>query len=398
MRGIDPSTGMAPGLLVVCPVQTAGPIPIAFVITSFDPGGTERQTIELIRRLDRRRWTIHLACTRREGAWYRRAADAVASVTEFPVRSLRGTQAASHAWRFAHWCRARQVAVVQTAGLPSNILGLPGAALAHVPVRIGSRREINPDKTLPAIAAQRAAYAFAHKVVANSRAAATRLRFECIPRRKIAVIPNGLELGPFTPRAPRSILRHVVMVANLRPEKGHDVLIDAAGDVLRRFPDARFELVGAGPERSRLLARVQSSRLADAFSFVGHDENVAARLAAADIFVLPSRSEAFPNAVLEAMAAGLPIVASAIGGIPELVEDGRTGLLVPPGRPDLLARRLSELMADPALAGRLGRAAGNEARTHYSFDRMVDAFDSLYRAELARRRVIPAHAAPAPVS
>jgi glycosyltransferase involved in cell wall biosynthesis len=375
-----------------------GTIPIAFVITSFDPGGTERQTIELIRRLNRDRWTIHLACTRLEGAWYQRAVDAVASVTQFPVRSFRRIETAGHAWRFARWCRARQVAIVQTAGLPSNIFGLPGAALAGVPLRIGSRRELNPDKTLAAIAVQRAAYNFAHTVVANSRAAATRLRFERIPLRRIAVIPNGVDLRPFAPRPPGSILRRVVMVANLRPEKGHDVLIDAAGEVLRRFPDARFELVGTGPEHSRLLARVHSSGIAGAFTFAGHEEDVAARLAAADIFVLPSRSEALPNAVLEAMAAGLPIVASEVGGIPELVEHGRTGLLVPPQRPSLLADRLCQLMGDPDRAYELGCAARNEAASRYSFDRMVAAFDALYRTELARRRVIPAHAAPATVA
>ena len=112
---------------------------------------------------------------------------------------------------------------------------------------------------------------------------------------------------------------------------------------------------------------------------------MAARLAAADIFVLPSRSEAFPNAVLEAMAAGLPIVASAVGGILELVEHGRTGLLAPAGDARALADRLMALMADPALGAAVGAAARAEAASRYSFDRMVAAFDTLYRSELTRR-------------
>jgi glycosyltransferase involved in cell wall biosynthesis len=120
---------------------------------------------------------------------------------------------------------------------------------------------------------------------------------------------------------------------------------------------------------------------------VGHEDDVRSRLAASDLFVLPSRSEAFPNAVLEAMAAGLPIVASGVGGIVELIENDRTGLLVPPDDPAALADRICRLMRVPGLASRLGGAARAEARAGYSFDRMIAAFESLYLSELARRGV-----------
>ncbi len=126
-----------------------------------------------------------------------------------------------------------------------------------------------------------------------------------------------------------------------------------------------------------------------AVTFLGHRDDVPARLAEADIFVLPSRSEAFPNAVLEAMAAGLPIVASGVGGILELIDDGRTGLLVRPGDAEALAERLCVLMEDEALASRLGAAARNEAHARYSFDRMVSGFEHIYLTELTRRGVVP---------
>jgi len=356
-------------------------------MTRFEPGGTERQMIELVRRLDPGRWAVHVACFEARGAWLNRVAELAASVTEFPVSTFRNLDAARHVWAFAQWCRARHIAVVHTTELYSNIFGLPGAALANVPVRIGSRREINPDKSAAQIAMQRAAYAAAHKVVANSHAAADRLRLERVPARKIAVIPNGLDLTQYQPPSPRPALRKIVVVANLRPEKGHDIFIDAAVDVLRRYPDARFEIVGGGPERDRLVAHARSREVLHALTFAGHCDDVPARLAAADIFVLPSRSEAFPNAVLEAMATGLPIVASGVGGILELVEDGVTGLLVPPGEAPMLADRLCRLMNDPALASRLGHAARAEALARYSFDRMVAAFETLYLTELTRRGV-----------
>ena len=365
------------------------PLPIAVVMTSFEPGGTERQMIELVRRLDRARWTVHVACFEGKGAWFPRVAE-VASVAEFPVTSFKSARTARHLWNFARWCRANQIAVVHTTELYSNIFGLPGAALAAVPVRIANRREINPDKSRAQIAMQRAAYAFAHRVVANSRAAADRLRAERVPARKVAVIPNGIDFDRVHDHHARARLRKVVVVANLRREKGHDTLIDAAFDVLRRFPDAVFEIVGSGPELRSLLARADERHVRHAFTFLGHRDDVAARLADADVFVLPSRSEAFPNAVLEAMAAGLPIVASGVGGILELIENGRTGWLVPAGEPQPLAERISSVMADPILARRLGAAARDAARARYSFDRMVAAFDSIYLSELTRRGIVAA--------
>jgi glycosyltransferase involved in cell wall biosynthesis len=200
------------------------------------------------------------------------------------------------------------------------------------------------------------------------------------------VIPNGLDPAPFA-RPPRGPAGHqVIMVANLRPEKGHDVLIDAAPEVLREFPDARFDVVGGGSERASLVARAGALGVAHAFAFVGHTDDVPARLARSDLFVLPSRSEAFPNALLEAMAAGLPSVACGVGGVLELVEHGRTGLLVPPGNPRELAEALKGLMRDPARAASLGEAARAVVETRYSFDRMVAAFEAMYLERLAARR------------
>src|SRR5581483_6749109 len=158
--------------------------------------------------------------------------------------------------------------------------------------------------------------------------------------------------------------------------------------VLQRVPDARFDVVGNGPELPALLARAEARFVRHAFNFLGHCNDVAARLAEGDIFVLPSRSEAFPNAVLEARAAGQPIVASRVGGICELIDDGRTGLLTPAGDAGALADRIVGLLSDPPLAARLGQAAREEALARYSFDRMVDAFERIYLNQLTRRGLL----------
>ena len=114
-----------------------------------------------------------------------------------------------------------------------------------------------------------------------------------------------------------------------------------------------------------------------------------ARLEAADIFVLPSRSEAFPNALLEAMAAGVPVVASGVGGVLEIVRQGETGLIVPPSDPAALASAICRLMADASFAHHLGDAARAEVTGRYSFDRMIDEFDAIYLTELARGGHLP---------
>ena len=340
---------------------------------------------ELVRRLDSRRWQVHLVCLRRHGAWFDRAAEFAASVAEFPITSFGNAATFAQMRAFARWCRDHDIAVVHSSELYSNIFFLPGAAMAGVPVRVGSRREIAAGKSVAQIAAQRGAYTFAHRVVANAQAAASRLRREGLRPSCISVVPNGLDLSRFTPRQLPSTLRRVVMVANLRPGKGHATLIEAAPSILKRFPDAHFELVGDGTERELLERLVRSRGLNSAFTFVGHAENVPERLAAADLFTLPSESEAFPNAVLEAMAAGLPIVASAVGGICEVIHPDRTGILVQPRDPRGLADGICRLMANQREASSL--AAGGRAlvESDYSFDRMVSSIEQLYEDELSRR-------------
>ena len=363
----------------------AGRVPIAFVLSSFDPGGTERQMIELLRRLDRRRWEVHLVCFRRTGAWFDRAAEAATSVKMFPLTSFQDLAALRQLVAFGRWCRRQRIAVVHTGQLYSNIFGLPGAALGGVPVRIGNRRDINPNQRPVHLVSQRIAYSFAHKIVTNSRAAAARLRRERVPGHKIATVPNGIDFDAFPESPRRTAPRRVVVVANLRPEKGHDVLIDAAREVLARVLGATFDIVGDGPLAGSLRELARRAGVDRAVTFAGHQQDVGARLAQGDIFVLPSRSEAMPNALLEAMATGLPVIASEVGGIGEIVEDGRTGLLVPADNPAALADRICRVMTTPGLAAALGEAARKEVRGRYSFERMVAAFESIYDAELRRR-------------
>jgi glycosyltransferase involved in cell wall biosynthesis len=366
------------------------PIPIAFFLTSFDPGGTEHQMTELICRLNRRLFDVHVAALRVDGALGARLDAAGVPIAHFPIRSLKSPAALRQMVRFAAWCRDLDIQAVHACDFYANVFALPGAALARVPVRIGARRDVfMPERTPAQQRLQRLAYQLAHRIVANSAAAVDRLMEEGVANERIANIANGIDLSRFAagatnPRLPGS-RRVITTVANLRPGKGHDVLLNAAARVARRIPDVQFQIVGDGSERRQLEQQAATLRISAQVSFLGHRGDVPAILQHSDVFAFPSFMEASPNAVIEAMAAGLPIVATRVGGIPELIEDGRNGLLVPPGDDRALAAGLLRLIERPQLAARVADAARQTVDARFSFDRMVGEFQELFLHELSAR-------------
>jgi len=340
---------------------------------------------ELIQRLDRQRFDVHVACFHKEGSWLTRV-ERCAPVTAFPIHGFARPATLARAAAFARWCRAQRIHGVLACDLYANAFALPSAALAGVPVRIGSRRELNPDKTPAQIALQRQAYRCAHAVVANSRAAAQQLEHEGIPKRRIHVVSNGIDAGRFAPRSAARPVTTVLTVANLRKEKAHEVLLAAAARLAPRHPQLKFLIAGDGPRYAELRALAQRLDLEHQVRFLGHTEDVPSLLAQADLFVLPSRSEAFPNGAIEAMAAGLPVIASRVGGLLDLVEDGRTGLLVPPDDAPALAAAIESMVLSPARGAAIGAAAREEVAQRYSFERMVRSFEDLFLTSLETPR------------
>jgi glycosyltransferase involved in cell wall biosynthesis len=204
-------------------------------------------------------------------------------------------------------------------------------------------------------------------------------------------VPNAIP-----PRAPESITRAIV-VANLRPEKGHDVLIDAmaARPELRRL---QLDFAGDGPCRANLEARARRRGVADRISFLGERGDIPALLDRAHLFILPSRTEALPNSLMEAMAAGLPVVASRTGGICELIDDRVTGILVPPGDAGALADAIVRTIADPVRAAALGAEARSTVSARFGMSRMVRGFTDILLAELHARDVSLSSRLPVPAS
>lgn len=230
--------------------------------------------------------------------------------------------------------------------------------------------------------------------VVSSRELRAELMGAGFPADRILHIPNGVDPDRFRPASDAAGERAalnlpagplVIFAGRLDPQKGLDTLITAVEPLLRATPELRVLLLGDGPLRGDLEARIRHADLADRILLHGIVADVAAYLRSADVFVLPSVGEGMPNALLEAMATGLPCVASEIGGCRDVIDDGQTGLLVPPGDAGALRATLEHLLRSPALRHRLGTAAREEVVARLGLERMVDRYEACYRAVIAGR-------------
>lgn len=207
-----------------------------------------------------------------------------------------------------------------------------------------------------------------------------------LPPERTSTIPNGIDVSSYrTPfrRRDDASTAEVVTVGRLVPQKGVAVLLEAARTVLAGAPGARFKVIGDGPLRRGLEARAAELGIARRVRFLGTLTDPGPIVAGCDLFVLPSLWEGMPISLLEAMAAGRPVVASSASGSAEVVLDEETGVLVPPGDPALLARAILRMLGDPAAAEAMGRRGADRVRREFSLERMVASTDALYRLLLA---------------
>ena len=249
---------------------------------------------------------------------------------------------------------------------------------------------------------QRLACRMADCVLVNAEAVRQRLIAEGFAARKIAVIPNGINIEGFASRPGRDTLRRalglpafgplVTVVARLNPLKGLEPFLEAARRIAERLPEARFLVVGDSepsprrpPYRATLEALAARLGLSARVSFLGFRSDVAELLAASTVSVLPSLSEGLSNVLLESMAVGVPVVATRVGGNPEAVEHGVTGLLVAPGDAFALAHAVTLLLEHPHLARCYGEAARRRVHERFSDLRMVRATEDFYLAWLEKK-------------
>ncbi len=270
------------------------------------------------------------------------------------------------------------------------------ARLAGVPVVVSSRRSLGLYKANNPLllTAERLATRLTDLTLANSHAVLEDVRVrEQIPPDRLRVVWNAVE--PQLPRMAMSAARAAcgvplgalcgVVVANLIPYKGHRYLIEAMPLVRSACGDVHLCLVGDGPERARLERLGRERGVGELLHFCGSTEHVGSYIRAADIGILPSLQEGLSNALLEMMAAGLPVIATSVGGNVDVVRDGVNGLLVRPADPQHLADAITRLMRAPDLRSRLGAAARADVAERFSYAALVSNMTTIYR-ELALRK------------
>jgi len=369
-------------------------------VTIFAVGGTERQVVTVAEHLDPARFDLHLGCLKREGQLLPRVERLGRGVVGYDIPNLYGRQALRERWRLADYLRRHAIDIVHTYNFYPNVFTIPAARLAQVPVVIASVRDIGAYLTPLHRRVQRMVCRFADRIVANSEAVRQWLIGQGYDGRKIGVIHNGVDLDRFRRPVDRLRLRHelgvpahspiVAVVSRLSRVKGLEYFLDAAACVAVREPAARFLVIGEGSfdeqdyhyELERYANRLG---LADRVIFTGLRQDVPEILSDVAISVLPSLSEGFSNAVLESMAAGKPVIATRVGGNPEAVADGETGILVPPRDAGALARSMCQLLEDREAARRMGHAARQRVETEFSVEAMVRRTEQLYTTLLDAR-------------
>ncbi|MGD9787002.1 MAG: glycosyltransferase [Sulfuricellaceae bacterium] len=294
--------------------------------------------------------------------------------------------------KLARHLKKEAVQVVDTHSGIDSWIGALAAKLAHTPVLVRTRHLNNP--------LRRSWLNFVHylpdRIVTCGENTRAQLVGQCgFPAEQIASIPTGIDFSNFSPSLSRPSVRQalgigdndflVLMVGILRSVKRHEIAMQAFQRFLERQPNAWLVLAGEGPMREGLGKLAAQLGIADRIKFLGHREDIPDLLAAADILLLTSRSEGVPQAVTQALGLGVPVIATAVGGVPELIIHEKTGLLVPPENPKAAAEALSRLANDPAFAARLGEAGRRHALDHFSLDTMLDKTESLFHTLLAEK-------------
>ena len=389
MHSTEPAslTTTPPADLSGLPTLPDSAISLFLMINTFETGGSERQFTVLAQNLMSPQFQTHLGCVSQRGPLAHNFPDA----TQFPLGgSLYGWRSLRTRLNLCRHLRHHQVEVAHAFDFYTNPTLIPAAKLARVPVVIGSHRQLGDLLTPAQFRAQVAAFGWCDAVVCNSQAAADRLIAAGLSPNKIAVIGNALPAAAFTatpaalPKRPG--VARVGMVARMNHRyKGHSGFLRIAAQIRQHIPSAEFLLVGDGPLRQELEREAASLGLGASAIFLGDRQDMPAILASLNVAVLTSDSESLSNVILEAMAAGLPVVAYGVGGNSELLSHQR-GALIPAGNETSFADAVEKLLLDSALRQQLGRNALQFAQENFSLDRVRQRYVELYVSLLQKKR------------
>ena len=364
---------------------------ISYVIGSLDLGGAEGQLVALARGLDPERFEPSIWCLSHPGPLAFEAHQAGIRVHDLRMEGLRLARSPLETIRrlgqFVRGLQEERPHIIHGFLFHGYVAGALAGKLARVPIVVSARRSLGKFKAgnRPLLAIERVANSFTDLLIANSFAVRSDVLLqEGVPAEKVVVIRNGLDLSRYQlvpdislkkdlRLAPESTV--VTVVANFIHYKGHRYLLEAWTKVVEAVPGSVVLLVGDGPLRPELERLALDLGIEDSIRFLGSRMDVPKLLAISDVLAHPSLEEGFCNAILEAMAAGKAIVAASVGGNPEAVVDGLTGILVPPGDAESLAEALVGVLKDPDRGRKMGVEGRARVEKEFGLASMVERYE-----------------------
>ena len=372
------------------------PISIMMFSNATVRAGAEEHILELLRGLDRRQFQLHLACPEVLLTQYEKDIPEDVHVTPILLDRLFDMRGAI---RLALTLRNQKIGILHCHMFRAGLFASPIGRLCRVPVILETthvRETWRKGWFKSRFVVDRAVGHLIDRYIAVSEANSKYLIEEKrIPARKVTVIQNGCSMDLVNPEKahPEGIRESLgfsksdivlIVMARLEPQKGHKILLQALSTVRAEFPNIRLICLGTGALKDELNSIARELKLNEIVRFVGFQTNVADWLAVADIGVLPSFYEGLPLTAVETLAAGLPLVATAVDGTPEVVLDGKTGLLVPPGDPAAMAGAIRQLARQSELRQKLAKAGREWVLQRFTIERQIEQTSSLYLSEWQR--------------
>ena len=366
---------------------------VLFIIDSFEQGGSERQALQLLRQLhESGRCRVRIACLQDRGSLKAEAEKlGLGEIHEYALTSFYDWNFIKQLRRLIRYVKENRIDVVHTHCFYTNIFGMTGAYFARVPARVTSKGETDGFRSPLQKFAERVSFRLAHRVIANCLVVQNQLVREGLSPKRIIQHYNGLDLERLKVRAgitraeARRLFglpegrRFITIVANLRnPVKDHQIFLRSAAQVRARVSDAAFVIAGEGELMPGLRELAVQLGIAADVHFIGRCDEVATLLFASDVGVLSSKAEGFANAILEYMAAGLPVVATDVGGVREAIVDGQSGHIVPGGSAERMAERIINVLNNHDAARAMGSLNRGIVAQKFSSERHLQNTLDLY--------------------